>query len=231
MSGSLAVTITSRRLPPSTSLIIRTDRSWPTASGVIVSGKVTESFRGRTGSAAGSVAWSGLPSCPTCGSWIVTSAPVPRRDVAGAAALDRHAPDRLVLADERDVDAQHAVVVGGLRARGVHVGAELDHAPERSLLDLDLLVETALRLLSGALAADQELAAADLEADLVDVDARQIDVDHRLRRVAAVVDVHARGEPTPRHESAALEHVAEQLVDLAAHALEVREGVIAERHD
>src|SRR5690242_6371350 len=230
MSGSLAVTITSRRLPPRTSLIIRTERSWPTASGVIVSGKVTESFSGRTGSAWGSVAWPGLPSCPTCGSWIVMSAAVPRLDVARAAALYRHAPDRLVLADERDVDPQDAVVVGGLRARRVHVRAQLDHPPERPLLDLYLLVEAALGVLRGALAADQQLAPADLEAHIVDVHTRQVHVDHGLRRIAAVVHVHPRGEAPARHEAAALEHVAEQLVDLAPHPLEVGEGVVAKGH-
>ena len=54
VSGSRLATITSIRSPPSTSLISRIDRSWPTASGVSVSGSVTESRSGSTGSASGS---------------------------------------------------------------------------------------------------------------------------------------------------------------------------------
>ena len=60
---------------------------------------------------------------------------------------------------------QDAVLVGGARLVGDDVGAELDDAPERAVLDLDLLVEAPLGLLRAALAGDQQLAAADLERD------------------------------------------------------------------
>ena len=53
-SGSRLATITSRRSAASTSLISVIERGWPTASGVSVSGKVTVSRSGRTGSVAGS---------------------------------------------------------------------------------------------------------------------------------------------------------------------------------
>ena len=46
--------MTSIRLAPRTSSTSLIERSWPTASGVSVSGKVTVSRSGRTGSASGS---------------------------------------------------------------------------------------------------------------------------------------------------------------------------------
>ncbi len=58
--------MTSMRLPPSTSLIRRTERSCPTASGVSVSGNVTASLSGSTGSADGRDS-APVPSGPTCG--------------------------------------------------------------------------------------------------------------------------------------------------------------------
>ncbi len=45
--------MTSIRLPVSTSLTSRTERSWPIASGVSASGNGTESRSGRTGRASG----------------------------------------------------------------------------------------------------------------------------------------------------------------------------------
>ena len=93
------------------------------------------------------------------------------------------------------------------------------------MLDLDLLVEPALGLLRAALAGDQELAPADLEADLVDLHPGDVGLDDRPRRVARVVDVHARAEPAARAERRAADDVAEQLVHLAPHALEVGEEV------
>ena len=53
-SGSFEATIASIRLPERTSLTSLIERSWPTASGVSVSGKVTVSRSGSTGSASGS---------------------------------------------------------------------------------------------------------------------------------------------------------------------------------
>ena len=52
-SGSFEATMTSIRLPASTSLTSWTERSWPTASGVSVSGSGTVSRSGRTGSVPG----------------------------------------------------------------------------------------------------------------------------------------------------------------------------------
>ena len=111
-----------------------------------------------------------------------------------------------------------------LRLLGHHVGAQLDAAPERAVLDLDLLEQPALGLLGAPLARDQQLAPADLQRHVLDQHAGEVGLHHRPRRVVRVVDVHARREPAPA-EPGALEHVAEQLVDLAPHALEVGEQV------
>ena len=54
--GSVEAAMTSMRSPASTSLTSRIERSWPTASGVTVSGNGTISRRGSTGRAAGSSA-------------------------------------------------------------------------------------------------------------------------------------------------------------------------------
>ena len=130
---------------------------------------------------------------------------------------------------ERQLDSQDAVLVGGPCALGVDVGAELDLAHEGTVLDLDLLVDAALGVARPALAADDERAPPHLQADVVDVDPGEIGLDDRLRGLAAVVDVDARAEPGPlaRGEPGARPDVAEQLVDLAAHALEVGEQVAA----
>ena len=50
------------------------------------------------------------------------------------------------LPGERQLDPQDPVVVARAGALGDHVGAELDHPPERAGLDLDLLVDAALGL-------------------------------------------------------------------------------------
>ena len=59
--------MTSIRLAPSTSLTSLIERSCPTASGVIVSGKVTVSRSGRTGSASGSGALARIASSASSG--------------------------------------------------------------------------------------------------------------------------------------------------------------------
>ena len=61
----------------------------------------------------------------------------------------------------------------------------------------------------------------------VDLDPGQIGGDDRPRRLRGVGDVDGRpARPVAASEQAgALEHVAEQLVHLAAHAIEVREQI------
>ena len=113
---------------------------------------------------------------------------------------------------------------------GHHVGAQLDEAPERPVLDLDLLVEPAGRLGRAALAGDQQLAAADLERHVGDVDPGEVGLDHRARRVVGVEDVDRGREAAAAQAGLALEDVAEQLVDLAPHALEVGEQVTGRAH-
>jgi hypothetical protein len=93
------------------------------------------------------------------------------------------------------------------------------------VLDLDLLVEAAGGLRGTALARDEELAAADLEGHLLNVDAGQLGLHHRPRRIVGVVDVDRGREAAATESGLALEHVAEQLVDLAPHPLEVREEI------
>ncbi len=62
---------------------------------------------------------------------------------------------RGALRSQRQLDAQDPVVVGGPGLLGDRIRVQLDDAPERPGLDLDLLVDTALGLLNGPLAADQ----------------------------------------------------------------------------
>ncbi len=216
--------MTSIRSRPSTSLISVIDRSWPMASGVSVSGNGTASRSGSTGSVAGS-----SRSTPISMS---RASPSVTMSIIGSSRcwsgrLDRHRV-RLVLGlHERQLDAQDAVVVGGLGLVGGDVGAELDRAPERPVLDLDLLVDAALGLVQRAPAAgDDQLASADLQVDLADVDPGQLGGDDRPRRIADVGDVDARREAgAAMGRERAVEDAAEQLVHLAAHALEVGEDV------
>ena len=102
-----------------------------------------------------------------------------------------------------------------------------DDAPERAVLDLELLVQA---LLVGRrrepLAAEDQLAPADLELELGRVDPGQVGAHDRPRRVADVVDVDGRDEAAaPPWREPTVEDVAEQLVHLTAHALEVGEEV------
>ena len=96
--------------------------------------------------------------------------------------------------------------------------------------DLDLLVEAALGLVRPALALDDQLAPADLESDVVRADAGELRLDDRARGLAAVVHVDVRGELPPSPARATFEDVAEQLVDLAPHALEVRKEITLSGH-
>ena len=125
-------------------------------AGISVSGNATLSRSGRTGSASGSPAARrprpGRRS-PT-GTWMVMAPRSARaaRDWSGAASGIS--------------TCSTPSVVRGARLVRDDVGAELDHPPERAVLDLDLLVEAAAGLGGAALAGDHELAPADLEADV-----------------------------------------------------------------
>ena len=222
------------RLPRRTSSTSATERSWPTASGISVSGSGIVSRSGRTGSVPGTAR--GAPTSTSCSS--------PR-----VGDLDRsgHQPSRTSWSrstsigtecvaalgpHERQLDAQHPVAVGGARRIGDDVGAELDHAPEGPEVDLELLVDAALGVGRPAVAGEHELAAVDLQRELVGVDAGQLGLDDRARRIALVEDVDRRGEAAAlaRSQAGAVEDVAEELVHLAAHALEVGEQVPLGRH-
>ena len=151
----------------STSLTSWIERSWPTASGVSVSGKVTVSRSGSTGSCAGSGGRAhrhGSPPSPSASMSITTRR---RRRLAGGAGLDR---DRVRVgaapATGSSTD-EHAVLVDRPRGVGVDLGAERDDAPERPVLDLELLVEALLVLRRAPRwPAEDQLAPADLEVDV-----------------------------------------------------------------
>jgi hypothetical protein len=106
---------------------------------------------------------------------------------------DRHRP-RAGGPQQRQLDGQDAVLVGRGGRVGVDVGPERDDAPERPVLDLELLVDGILRRRRVVLTVTRqhELAAGDLELDRVGVDPREVGAHDRARRVADVVDVDRR---------------------------------------
>ena len=67
-----------------------------------------------------------------------------------AALLDRDGA-RLRGRGQRQLDGQDPVLVRRLGGVGVDVGAERDHAPERAVLDLELLVDALLAASPGSL--------------------------------------------------------------------------------
>ena len=144
--------------------------------------------------------------------------------------VDRHAPNALLRSSQRDLDLEDAVLVRGLRLLGRDVRPELDEPPERSMLNLDLLVEAPAGLGGAALTGDQELAPADLERHVGDVDPGEVRLDHRPGRVVGVEHVDRRGEAAPAQPGLALEDVTEEHVDLAPHTLEVREQIALLAH-
>ncbi len=82
------------------------------------------------------------------------------------------------------------------------------------------------------MAGQRQRAALDLEAEVARVDPGELGVDDRARRIVGVEDVDGGAEAgAPRGEPDAAEHVAEQLVHLAAHPLEVREEIALAGHD
>src|SRR5215211_1354466 len=236
------------RSPERTSFTSRIERGRPTASGVSVSGNGTVSCSGRTGSAAGiGCPWrsrmASSMSAPSTTSMLGPPSSDPRSPGMSPArrsisALRRRA---LLLAGldgdgaagrapraQRQLDAQDAVLVRGLGILGDDVRVQLEHAPEGARLDLDLLVDAALGLLNRTLAADDEVATDDLEPNGVEAHAGKVHLHDRLRGLAAVVDVHARREtglPPPGKPAGTTPDVAEELVHLAPHALEVDEGI------
>src|SRR5256885_276086 len=124
------------RLPASTSSTSLIERSCPTASGVRVSGKVTISRRDRIGSASGSgsaerIALSGSAVSTTSRVAASGSAPkapprpLPSLSMPISLAVDRHPARRLGLLAQRQLDAQHSVLVGGGGALGVDVDLQL----------------------------------------------------------------------------------------------------------
>ena len=110
---------------------------------------------------------------------------------------------------------------------GDDVGAERDRAAEGAEVDLELLVDAALGVGRAAVAGETSSRPSISSVDLVGVDAGQLGLHDRARRVALVEDVDGGREAAapagarPR----AVEDVAEQLVHLAPHPLEVREQV------
>ena len=79
---------------------------------------------------------------------------------------------------------------------------------------------------------EDELAALDLQRQLVGIDAGQLGLHYGARRIALVPDVDGGREAAapPRRQPGAVEDVAEDLVHLAAHALEVGEQIALSRH-
>ena len=79
---------------------------------------------------------------------------------------DRDPPAGPAAGARRQLDRSNAVFVRGPGLLGDDVGVQLHDAAEGTRLDLDLLVDPALRLPHRALAADHELSPDDLEADV-----------------------------------------------------------------
>src|SRR4051812_24785112 len=162
-SGSFEATMTSIRLPARTSLTSSIERSWPTARGVRVSGSGTVSRSGRTGRVRG------IARSPISTSWPSPDAAMsikgsPRRGVrprllirmAGLrpSYFDRNGPCAPLLHDQRKLDPQDAVAVGGLRLVGDDIRAERDRPAERAEVDLELLVEAPLGVRRAPMAGD-----------------------------------------------------------------------------
>src|SRR5829696_1667991 len=202
------------RLPVSTSLTRLIERSWPIASGVSVSGNGTLSRSGRIGNASGRfVRTSAVAASPSDeGMWIlIRSEPAARcRPGARAGSRLRGGHPRTRRGPRRPPPQRPAPRdAGTARARS----RSADRAAPWP-----------------ALAGDEQLAAADLEGDVGDVHPRQVSLHDRARRVVGVEDVHGRGEAASPQAGLALEDVAEELVDLAPHALEVREQIALLAH-
>src|SRR3954462_2457464 len=84
--------------------------------------------------------------------------PGPRAD----RLANRNAAHAFLGHDHGDLYPQDPVVVGRARTVGIDIGAELDLAPERTVLDLHLLVEAASGVRSAPFAGDDQPPTADL---------------------------------------------------------------------
>src|SRR3954447_7878663 len=184
---------------------------------------------GRTGRAAGSGCSERSRTASSTSALSTTSSSA----IVVARADDRHSPGLVGPRAQRQLDPEDPVLVGGARPIGLDVGVEPHRPPERPRLDLDLLVDAALGLLDRALAGDHEVPTGDLEVQAFEPDAGEVGLHDRLRLLAtAVVDVDARresGGPAAGAAHAAPD-VAEQLVHLTPHPLEVEEEVTVRGH-
>src|SRR4051812_42296386 len=121
--------MTSARSPASTSLMSCTERSWPTASGISVSGSGTLSRSGSTGSTAGSArgAPTSMTRSPPASSTSITDAPSRPGSLVVLRQLDRDLQRARSALHQRKLDPQDAVAVGRRGLFGDDVGAERDY--------------------------------------------------------------------------------------------------------
>src|SRR4051794_11685150 len=186
------------RLAPSTSLTSLIERSWPTASGVNVSGKVTVSRSGRTGSASGSgsfarIAFSASSESTTSSTGLFSISAASRR--SALVPSDRDPAGGLGRVAQRQLHPKAPALIGRLGALCVDVDLQLDDPPERTRGNLALLVDPPLGLLHRPLPHDRQLPPAHLDAYVGKLDPGEIDLDNGHLRFSAVVDVHVRREP------------------------------------
>src|SRR5881409_4051516 len=173
--AALAVTSASRRSPATTSSISLTDRSWPTARGVIESGKTTVSLSGRTGSVAGNDRSSGSGASVSTSSdtSLIGGSPVGRsRVLLPHVDRDLHGPGRLRRDGQHD--RQEAPVVGRPRSRRIDRLGERDVPLERAVLDLGVLEDLAVDPWPAALSGDQQVPLARVDLHAADVDAGHV---------------------------------------------------------
>ena len=150
----------------------------------------------------------------------------------GADVDDGHWPSPLwigtsrrgpLAADQRQLDAQHPVLVAGAdaRRRRRRRPSSMSRRKEPAL-DLDLLVAVGRGLGGAAAAGQKQLAPLDLQRDVRRVHAGELGRHDRPRRIRGVGDVDRRPlAGVPARQPGALEHVPEQLVHLASHPFEV----------
>ena len=186
-SGSRPATITIVRSPRSTSLISSMLRGWPTLSGTTMSGNVTASRSGRTPICVGQRA-DRLDADPR----------VPRRSGAPT-SITAESPLSIGTArgrpgapHERQLDAQHPVLVAGAGPLGVDLGAELDRPAGRLRARSRPAGRPRPRL--GRRRGGRPGSASDPRsaARAVDRRRRQLGGDDRPRRIGGVGDIDRR---------------------------------------
>ena len=159
---------------------------------------MTVSLSGSTGSAAG-MGWARRSRMPLRGpaSRLLRASARLGLRVGLSSLFDRDPAGRLPCS-QRQLDPQDAVLVGGPGRLRDDVGAQLHDAPERTGLDLHLLVDATRGLLDGALAGDDELPVRRSRGSTV---SRLTPASSTLTTAlgagpaVAVVDVDARREP------------------------------------